>query len=76
MSNILSFGEKSRVNSLPNDKVLDWSKLKAFSDDKINVTEKFKFDSERIENILGKGENAGYLCYSLQKSGLCGIELN
>ena len=27
------------VNSLPNDKLLDWSKLKAFADDKINVTE-------------------------------------
>ena len=27
-------------NSLPNDDFLDWSKLKAFSDDKINITEK------------------------------------
>ena len=26
------------VNPLPNDKSLDWSKLKAFADDKINVT--------------------------------------
>ena len=25
---------------LPNDNFLDWSKLKAFSDDKINITEK------------------------------------
>ena len=39
--------------------ILDWSKLKAFADDKINVTEKFKFVSKRIKNILGKGENAG-----------------
>ena len=30
-------------NSLPNDKILDWSKLKAFADDKINITEKLKF---------------------------------
>ena len=26
------------INSLPNDKLLDWSKLKAFADNKINVT--------------------------------------
>ena len=31
------------LNSLPNDRFLDWSKLKAFADDKINVTEKQKF---------------------------------
>ena len=34
--------------------------LKAFADAKIHVTEKLKFVSERIENILGKGEKAGY----------------
>ena len=28
------------VNSLPNNKVLDWSKLKAFADKRINVDEK------------------------------------
>ena len=47
-------------NSLPDDKVLDWSNLKAFADDKINETEKLKFVMGRIENIVGKGENAGY----------------
>ena len=26
----------------------------------INVTEKLKFVLERLENIVGKGENAGY----------------
>ena len=30
------------VNSFPNDKILDWSKLKAFADDKRNVNEKLK----------------------------------
>ena len=30
-------------NSLPNDKILDWSKLKAFADDIINMNEKLKF---------------------------------
>ena len=48
-----------RLNSLPNDKILDWSKLKAFADDKSNVTEKMKIVLGRIENIVGKGENAG-----------------
>ena len=34
--------------------------MKAFADDKINATEKSKFDLESLENIVGKGENAGY----------------
>ena len=46
--------------SLPNDKVLDCSKLKAFSDDKIQVLKIIIFDFDRIENNVGKGENAGY----------------
>ena len=49
-----------RVNSLPHDKMLDWSKLKAFADAKINVVEKLKFALGRVENIVGKGEHAGY----------------
>ena len=48
-----------QLNSLPNDKFLDWSKLKAFADNNINVTKKLKFVLERVENIVGKGENAG-----------------
>ena len=52
----LSFG---MLNSLPNDTFLDWSKLKAFAVDKINVIEKL-FVLERVENIVKKGENAGY----------------
>ena len=47
-------------NSLPNDKILDSSKSKAFADDKINMTRKFKFKLGRAENIVGKGEIAGY----------------
>ena len=34
--------------------------MKAFVDDKINATKKLKFVLDWIENILGKGENAGY----------------
>ena len=63
-SKILSFGkELTPFNSLPNDKILDWSKLKAFADAKINVTEKLKFVKGRVENIVGKAENAGYQCF-------------
>ena len=46
-------------NSLPNNKILDLSKLKAFADDKINAAQKLKICYGTIENILGKGENAG-----------------
>ena len=49
-----------RVNSLPNDKSLDLSKLKAFADDEINVVQNLKFVDCRVENFVGKGENAGY----------------
>ena len=48
------------INSLPNNKILDWSKLKAFVDDKINATQILKFVLRRVENIVGKGEIAGY----------------
>ena len=48
------------LNYLPNDKIVGRSKLKAFAEDKINGTSILKCVSERIENILGKGENAGY----------------
>ena len=30
------------INSLPHKKILDWSKMKAFTDNKIKVTEKLK----------------------------------
>ena len=48
-----------KFKSLPNNKILDWSKLKAFADDKINVTKELKFVLGKEKNILGKGENAG-----------------
>ena len=50
------------VNSLPNYKILDWSKLKAIANDlkKKNAFEKSKFVLGWVENIVGKGENAGY----------------
>ena len=47
------------VHSLPNDKIFDSSKLKAFAEDKINMSEKLEFVLGRVEKIVGKGENAG-----------------
>ena len=35
----------------PNDEILDLFKLKAFADNKINVTQKLKFVSLRVEDI-------------------------
>ena len=46
-------------NSIPNDKILDWSKLKAFADNKVNVTKKLKFVLGTEQNIVGKEEIAG-----------------
>ena len=76
------------VNSLPNDKILAWSKFKAFADDKINEAKMMIFVFHRVENIVRKGENAGYLhfllfpqCFQIasfsgpSRSGLCGKEL-
>ena len=50
------------MNSLPDYKIFDWSKLKAFADDKnlINGIQKVEFVLGRVENIVGKGENVGY----------------
>ena len=73
------------LNTLLNDKFLDWSKSKAVADNKSNVAEKLKLVSGRVENIEGKGENAGHQHFLLflqcfpegfsvggcQKSGFC-----
>ena len=47
-------------NPVPKNKIPDWCKFKAFADDKIDVTENLKIILWSLENIMGKGENAGY----------------
>ena len=47
-------------NPLPGDKNLDWSKLKAIADNNLNVAKMIISLYDRVENIMGKGENAGY----------------
>ena len=49
-----------RVNSIPNSKILDWSKFKAFADNKMNGVQTMISISDTDENIVGKRENAGY----------------
>ena len=44
---------------LPNDKILAWFKLNAFADEKINEVKMVIFVFDSVENIVGKGENAG-----------------
>ena len=48
------------INTLPNDKILDLAKLKELADDKINEIQKKFFWLGKIQNIVEKGENAGY----------------
>ena len=49
-----------QIRKLPNDKILDTNKLKAFADDKTNAAQMIISVFDRLENIAGKGENAGY----------------
>ena len=45
-------------NPFAHDNILDQTKLKAFADDKLNVTKMIISIFYRVENIVGKGEIA------------------
>ena len=45
---------------LPNDKILDLSKLIGFADDRINAAHLTSSVIDRIGNIVGKRKNASY----------------
>ena len=51
--------------SLLNEIFLDQYKLKAFADKKSYEIIKLKFDLERVENNVEKGENTGYQLHLL-----------
>ena len=51
---------KPNFDSLQCNKIFDCSKLKAFADNKIKVFKIMIFVFDRVENIVGKGENPGY----------------
>ena len=48
------------VNPLPDDKILDSSKLKQSADDNFEFDENTRKLSQRVENTVGKGEIARY----------------
>ena len=47
-------------NSLPHIKIWAWPIFKEFADNKIKVAQMMKSVLVWFENIVGKGENAGY----------------
>ena len=49
----------SHINPLPNDKILIETKLKAFADKKLNFAKMMISLFDRVENTVGKEENAG-----------------
>ena len=49
-----------KLSSVPNNKILDVTRLKAFADDKINVAQIMISVFDWVENIVGKEENAGF----------------
>ena len=54
-------------NPLPDDKILDWSKLREFADDNFKFDENGSKVSKRVENTVGKGEIA---CFSGTSKGV------
>ena len=48
------------INASQNDSFIDLNKFKAFADDKLNVAKIMISVFDRVENTVGKGENAGY----------------
>ena len=75
-----------RVYESSSDRILSMSEMKIFADDKYNVTLNIKSVFHGVENLVGKGGNAGYQHFILfpqcfqkflfphrrQKSSLCG----
>ena len=45
------------INPLPDDKILDWSKLKQSADDNFKLDENSRKFSKQVENTVGKGRN-------------------
>ena len=58
--NTVSSMSKKRFNSLPDNKILDRSKLKQSADNNFKFDENSRKFSERVENTVGKREIARY----------------
>ena len=48
------------LNSLPNNNILDLTKLKAFAGNELNMSKLAISFFDKVENTVGKGENAGH----------------
>ena len=48
------------IPKIPGLQNFTWTKLKVFADDKIDVVRMMISLLDRVENTMGKGENAGY----------------
>ena len=59
-SELVKMSQSFLFNSLPNDKILDMTNLKVFADKRINEAQMMIAVFDRVENIVGKGENACY----------------
>ena len=51
-------------NSLPNDKILDCSKLKAFADNNLYIAQMMIYVFDRVENIVEKGKKCWLPAFS------------
>ena len=60
-------------NSFPHDKCFDQNKLKAFADDKLNITKMKISVFDRVENIVGKGEIASTSNFSFSHNVFKGL---
>ena len=57
---LYTFTKRQNFNPLPEDKILDSSKLKEFADDNFKFDKNGRKLSRRVENTVGKGEIACY----------------
>ena len=55
---IWKFPDMLHLNPFPQDKALDQTKLKAFADNKLNITNTIISIFDRVGNMVGKGEIA------------------
>ena len=60
LSELKTFAGNMINSLLPFNKNLDSSKSKASVDANLNVAQMIELGFDRVENIVGKGENAGY----------------
>ena len=65
-------------NSFPNNYFLDWTKFKVFAEDKLNAAKVMISVFDSVENIVWKGENAGFQHFLLfpwcfQKASIVGL---